>query len=447
MLQSGNGPLRRQNSISGKILTQPLSLEDGKVPGLLRNMTYVACLIIGAAIFWASVSEIRELAIGRGEIVPADSVKSVHHLEGGIIGRVLIQEGQIVDQGAAILRLHPIAGNSDLEQLKVRQASLGFKKQRLLALLNGNKFTPNENAGQFPKLFNEQLELLKLQLAVIDREKKTLQARINQRTANVDAYDRELESFKRQLALKKERAETAENLYNKKIGTRSVLLALKSEYEETLALSISLGGRQIAAREALEEARSQLLETELRSRQIYTEELTKTSTELAAVTQNIVKQKDKVDRLVVRSPVHGIVQLLPFHTKGEVVKPGELVAKIVPVDENVVAEIRLDPKDIGHVKVGDTAELKISTFDSNVFGVANGKVDNISASSFISDRGDVYFKATIKLADNTIGSAGQIHKITPGMLLQANIVTGSKSLIQYMLKPVYRSLDTAFTER
>jgi len=447
MSGSMNGLQKRRNAISGKILTQPLALEDGKVPGLLRNMTYVVCAIIGASILWAGASEIRELAIGQGEIVPVDSIKSVHHLEGGIIGETFTQEGQIVDQGAALLQLHPIAGNSDLEELQVRRASLSFKKQRLLALLNGDNFTPNEDASRFPKLFKEQLELFKLQLSVNDREKKTLQARINQRSANIAAYDQELKSLNRQLAFKKDRVETAEKLYNKKIGTRSALLVLKSDYEEIFANAISLGGRQTAAREALEETQSLLLETKLKLRQSYTEELTRASTELATVTQTIVKQKDKVDRLVVRSPVKGIVQLLPFNNRGEVVKPGELVAKIVPIDDNIVAEIRLDPKDIGHVNVGDTAELKISTFDSNVFGVANGKVDKISASSFISDRGNVYFKAIIKLDENTIGNAGNSHKITPGMQLQANIVTGSKSLIQYMLKPVYRSLDTAFSER
>lgn len=447
MASKSSGQKTDKTVMSGKKLTQPLALEDGKVPGLLRNLTYIVCSIICAAIVWGSVSEIRELAVGRGEIVPAGSVKSVHHLEGGIIEKVLVQEGQVVEPGTPVLRLHHIVGNSDLKQLKVRQVSLMFQKQRLVALLNNKEFTPTKDARNFPNLAKDQVELFNIQRAVRKREKQTLQTRINQRSAEIDAYDLELESLVRQVSIRGDRMKVAETLYNKKIGTKSSLLELKSEYEETMARSISLNGRRISAREALAEAKSVMLESKIKSRQLLTQELTKASTDLAEIDQNIIKQSDKVERLVVRSPVRGVIQSLPFRTKGEVIKPGEMVAKIVPVEEAVVAEIRLDPKDIGHVKIGDKAEVKISTFDPNVFGVIKGTVNKISASSFQSERGEVYFKAIVKLASNTIGRADKLHKITPGMLLQADIITGSKSLVQYMLKPVYRSLDTAFSER
>ena len=447
MSKTEKGQSKDQAAITGKKLSQPLALEDGKVPGLLRNLTYIICAVIGAAIVWGAVSEIRELAVGRGKIVPTSSVKAVHHLEGGIVEKVLSEEGQVVDVGTPVMRLHPTAAASDLKQLEIRLVSLKLQKSRLLALLEDHPFTPGQEAKTHPRLAQDQVKLFNIQLAVRDREKKTLQARINQRSGDVKAYNLELKSLVRQVAIKGDRVKIAEQLYNKKIGTRSKMLELKFDYEETLAQSISINGRRVASRQALEEANSLLLETKIKYRQTYTEELTKTSTELAELAQNIVKQRDRVDRLIVRSPVRGIVQLLPFRTKGEVVKPGELVAKIVPADDRMVAEVRLDPKDIGHVKIGDKAELKISTFDPNVFGVINGKVNKISASSFQSERGDVYFKAIVSLEKNTIGRAGSIHKITPGMLLQADIVTGSKTLVQYMLKPVYRSLDTAFTER
>ena len=436
-----------QAVISGKKLTQPLALEDGRVPGLLKNLTYIVCAIIGAGIIWGSVSEIRELAVGQGEIVPTNSIKTVHHLEGGIIEKVLSKEGEKVKRGTPILTMSPVAAVSDLKQLESRRVGLSLQKDRLMALLKGEEFSLGEAAHTHPKLAKDQMTLFKTQVALMDREKKTLESRIKQRDADVKAHDMELESLVRQVTVRGDRVKTAEELYNKRIGTKSSMQELKFEYEEVLAKSLSLNGRRVAAHEALEEARSVLLESKIKSRQAFTAELTKVSIELSELRQNIIKQRDRVKRLVVRSPVGGVVQHLPFHTKGEVIKPGELVAKIVPVDGKVVAEVRLDPKDIGHVKTGNKAELKISTFDPNVFGVVSGKVNKVSASSFQSERGEVYFKAIIALDKNTIGRSGVNHNITPGMVLQADIVTGSKTLVQYMLKPVYRSLDTAFTER
>ena len=447
MSKADNSRSKDKAEISGKRLTQPLVLEDGRVPGLLRNLTYIICAIVGAGIIWASVSEIRELAIGQGEIVPTSSVKTLHHLEGGIIEEVLSQEGQSVEQGTPILHMSPVGAVSDLKQLESRMVSFKLQKQRLLALLENQQFSLGEAARSHPLIARDQMTLFKAQTAMRERETKTLAARIKQRQADIKALDQELESLVRQVAARGDRFKVAEELYDKKLGTRSSMMEQKFEYEEVLARSLSLNGKRVSAREALEEARSLLLESKLKARQINTQELTKTSIELSELVQKIIKQRDKVKRLVVRSPVRGIVQLLPFHTKGEVVKPGELVAKIVPDDGRVVAEIRLNPKDIGHVKVGNKAELKISTFDPNVFGVINGKVDKISASSFQSERGDIYFKAVVSLDKNTIGRNGSTHMITSGMQLQADIVTGSKTLVQYMLKPVYRSLDTAFSER
>ena len=124
-----------------------------------------------------------------------------------------------------------------------------------------------------------------------------------------------------------------------------------------------------------------------------------------------------------------------------------MVAKIVPADDDIVAEVRLKPSDIGHVHVGDAAEIKISTFDPNVFGIVKGKVTKLSASTFQSDQGEVFYKATLKLARNTVTASGMIHRITPGMEVQADVITGSKSLVRYLLKPIHNSLNIAFTER
>ncbi len=437
----------KRRDMNSKKLILPLALEDGRVPGILQNMTFVAGALILAGVIWANSAQIRELAVGRGEVVPTGAVKNVHHLEGGIIEDVLGEEGQIVEAGTPLIRLRPNAAVSDLEQLSVRAAILNMQKKRLLALLRGHRFLTTSAMKQHPRLARDQHDLYKAQRTLRDQEERTLQARIDQRIADLAALEQEIESAERQMALTLERVEALQKLKSKKLVARKALQEALSDHEENVTRHISVVGKRNATKTAIEEARSLQLEARVKSQKTLTEELAKISAELAQLEQAIAKQDDLVDRLFVRSPVRGTIQHLPFHGKGEVIKPGELVAKIVPVGDNIVAEVRLDPKDIGHVSIGDPAEIKVSTFDSNIFGVVPGRVNKLSASTFQSEQGDVYYKATIEMERNTVGRAGVTHRITPGMVVQADIVTGSKSLVQYMLKPVYSSLDTAFTER
>lgn len=436
-----------RRGLNSKKLILPLALEDGRVPGILQNMAFVTAALIAAGVFWANSAQIRELAVGQGEVVPTGAIKNVHHLEGGIIELILGEEGQIVEAGAPLIRLRPNAAESDLEQLSVRAAILNMQKKRLLALLRGHRFMTTSAMKQHPRLARDQLDLYNAQVSLRQQEERTLQARINQRMADFTALGQEIESAERQMALTLDRVVALKKLKSKKLVARKSLQEAMSDHEENVALHISAIGRRNAAGTAIEEARSLQLEARVKSQKAFTEELAKVSAELAQLEQAIAKQGDLVDRLYVRSPSRGVIQHMPFHSKGEVIKAGELVAKIIPVDENIVAEVRLDPRDIGHVSIGDPAEIKISTFDPNIFGVVQGKVNKLSASTFQSDKGEVYYKATIEMASNTVNGAGATHRITPGMVVQADIVTGEKSLVQYMLKPVYSSLDTAFTER
>ena len=441
------GNAKGSGEVNSKKLILPLALEDGRVPGLLANLSFAACTLIGAAVVWAYLTEIRELAVGQGEIVPMESVKNVHHLEGGIVEDVLGEEGQLVDAGQVLIRLRDNAASSELEQLQIRKASLSLRKLRLTALLRGDILNLDKEMEPHRQLAEDQMALYESEKSLAIHEERTLQARIDQRIADLEALDKEADSIKRQVEIETSRLKSKEALFEKQLLPRSALQEAKSIKERLLAEQIALVGKRNAAKRAVEEARSLYLESKVKSQKKFTEELAKITAELAELDHAIDKQNDYVDRLNVRSPARGVVQHLPFRSNGEVVKPGALVAEVVPSDDLVIAEVRLDPKDIGHVKIGDAAEIKISAFDPNVFGFVPGTVQKLSASTFQSEAGEVYYKATISLSRDTVGTHGATYRITPGMVVQADIVTGAKSLVRYMLKPVYSSLDTAFTER
>lgn len=435
------------SDLNSKRLIFPLALEDGRVPGLLQNIAFVAGGLVALGIFWSSIAQIRELAVGQGEIVPAGAVKNAHHLEGGIVHDVLVEEGQVVNTGMPIIKLRPHAATSDLEQLAVKAASLRMQKKRLRALLRDQLFEAESEAKTYPNLARDQTDLYKAQLSLREQEERTLQARIDQRVSEYNSLLEEIASAQRRVQLTRERVDAMKDLNAQQFVARKDLEDILAEHEKNVTRHIALVGRRNAAKTAIEEARSLQLEARVKMKKHYVEELATVSAELAQLEQALAKQNDLVERLIVRAPSPGVINHLAFRSRGEVVKAGDLVAKIVPTDNDIVAEVRLDPKDIGHVSVGDKAEIKVSTYDHNVFGIVPGKVTKLSASTFQSEQGEVYYKATLRMERHSVSAGGVAHRITPGMLVQADLVTGEKSLVQYLLKPVYTSLNSAFTER
>ncbi|MGI9383649.1 MAG: HlyD family type I secretion periplasmic adaptor subunit [Methyloligellaceae bacterium] len=433
--------------VSEQRLILPAELEDGRIPRIFSRLSYFFSGIILAVLVWGSFAQIRELAVAQGQIVPMGSVQQVQHLEGGQVERILVKEGQIVEEGAALAHLRPTAAQSDLKQLRARAAGLELQRETLAAIAQSRQPSYGKLGRQFPELAAQQLEVFRSKLAHREQERKTLEARSAQRRAEIASLSDELQSLARQIELKQQQLDIRTKLRERGLTSRVTYLDAKSSLEEVNARSIATTGRIESAREQLREAQSQLRALKADGTRILAEERSKISAELAELQQQIAKHRDRVDRLVVRAPARGIIQELAQHAPGEVIRPGDIVARIVPLNKGILAEVRLDPKDVGHVKAGDAAEIKVSTFDPNVFGVVNGTVERISATTFESEDGGLYYKAVIGLARSSVGANGNRRAILPGMVVQADIITGSKSLMKYILKPIYRSLDASFRER
>jgi HlyD family secretion protein/adhesin transport system membrane fusion protein len=196
-----------------------------------------------------------------------------------------------------------------------------------------------------------------------------------------------------------------------------------------------------------EEARGALLKAEAERLQKLTDERSKVGGELSEVTNSLIKHEDRVKRLLVTAPTSGTINLLPHKSPGVVLKPGDLVAEIVALDAGVIAEVQLKARDLGHVKVGGTAEIRVSNFDPSIMGLAHGEVIEISPTTFKQERTEPFYRTRIKLKEEQLGHGERMQRLLPGMMIEAHIITGQKTLFEYMLKPVYRSLDVAFSER
>jgi membrane fusion protein, adhesin transport system len=435
----------RQAELSKK-LALPLTLEEAGPPRFYQHLLIVGGAFLALAILWGSITEIRELARANGEVTPAGRVQLVQHLEGGIVAEVLVSEGEIVDQGQPIARLQPIAAEGDLGQLTARQVALKLTIERLSANIDARPMDPALEALD-PNLYANELSLLESSLTAADRQREGFLSRIEQRQSDIESLAEQRESLKEQVELILEQVNLRKGLMDKGLVSRISYLETKRTYEQTRVQLISTAGNLAAARETLREEEFGLEELDATLINDALSERSTTTAELDETRSAIRKLTDRVERLTVFAPVRGIVQDLPAKTIGEVIEPGGLIAQVVPMDDELVAEVRVLPTDIGHIQIGYPAKVKITTYDAARFGDIDGEVRRISASTFRDEQDEPYYKVIIGLSKAHVGLGATDHAILPGMVVNAEIITGSKSLVRYLLKPVFRSLDIAFSER
>ena len=176
-------------------------------------------------------------------------------------------------------------------------------------------------------------------------------------------------------------------------------------------------------------------------------ELSESANELIQVEEALIEAKDRVRRLDIVTPVRGIVKGLRVHTVGGIVPPGEVISEIVPLDEELIIEAKIQPRDVGHVRFGQPVTVKVTTYDFARFGGISGELKDVSASTFLDEQGEPYYKGIVSLDKNYVGSDPGQNRVMPGMTVQADIKTGKKTLFSYLLKPVYSSVSTSFRER
>jgi adhesin transport system membrane fusion protein len=444
----------RRTEIARK-LTRPLVLEDGRPPRLLIGTLLTASGFVVAAVAWSSVTQVHEVTVAQGQIVPRGEVQTVQHLEGGIVAEMFVHEGMAVSAQQPIVRLRPEAAISERDQFEARRANLRLQLIRIEAQSHDEIPEFGQLAKDFPDLAVQQEKLYVSSVIQRRQERTTLEAKVAQKRSEIAILNSGLESARAQVEVQQELVALQDNLLKAGVGARKPWLEAKYVLQRAEGEIPNFEGKLISAKQAVVEAESSLAEVDSKAIQKLSEERVKAASDLAETEQQLVKLADRFDRLLIRAPSDGIIQELVPKSIGEVLKAGEPVARIVPVRE-LVAEVRIDPKDSGYIHSGADAEVRLLTFDSAIFGSVRGKVEYVSATTFNpppaqpapgQKSSEPYYKATISLLQDHVSSGSSSFPIAPGMVLQAHIQTGSKSIIRYMFKPVFNSLDVAFTER
>ena len=431
---------------SAEELALPLDIEAGRWPNVFRSIMVSLTVGLGLLVIIAAIAPLRELAVAEGQLTPEGSVIPVQHYEGGIVAEILAKPGEIVDADAPLIRLEPTGARADLGQLSARRTSLIATRARLLAQLDETR--PNFAAlGLADDQRREQEELFRRESEGLAKIRETFAARIAQRTAEIQAAQSEMISLDAQLGANRERLALREKLHKEGYSSRNAFLDAKVTLEQTRARVAQVQGQIESGRSGLAEVRGQLADAESTRRVQWSSDLAKTGAELAEVEQQIAKSRDRVDRLFVRAPSRALVQDMVPKSPGDVLKPGDTVAELVPIGERLVAEVKLRPDDVGYVRAGLQARLKVTAYDPESFGPIQGEVLSVSPTTFKTEKGEPFYKARVGFDRTDVHLGTERHPLLPGMVVRAEILTGEKSVLRYFLKPIFRSFDLAFSER
>ena len=425
----------------------PVEFRDDMNVKLTERMIYAVAATLFALLTWSAIAPIEEVSQAPGKIVPASAISQVHHLEGGIVKQVLASEGASVKRGDVLVRLSPSQTLSDLTQLEARSAHLRLKWIRLDASLHKQKPDFGQLGERYPRLRREQAQTFNKDTAQAREAEEQLRLAVQRVKGQLESSKREVASLTEQVDVYSQQAAIREKSYSKGYTSRYTLLQAKSVLEESRQRLVSAVGKVAEFTKMLEETRTKLRETVALRAKTLAEDRAETAAQLAEVKETLEKYRDRAARLDVKAPVDGVVQSLAANVPGVVVKPGELVAEIVPAADGIMAEVSLQPRDIGHVRMGDSAEIMLSNYDANTVGTIKGTVQLISATTFQDEQGQPFYRVRIALDRQYLTLKDGNLPISPGTTLQAQISTGSKSFLRYLLKPVYRSLETVFSER
>ncbi len=430
-----------------RMLSQSAVLEETTTPYLLRTTMLLICLAIISFIWWSSITMVKEVAKTTGEIIPTSYVQSIQHLEGGIISQIFVRDDDLVAKGQTLVRLSGEKILSDYERIATKQLALKLKAVRLRVLAYEETADFESLNGSHPEMVAKEKKILEGMLEARREKQQIIQEQITQKEGQLAILKKEKEIISTNLEIVNTIFKTQHKLYKERLVSEFEYLGAMKEKNN---LQGALGTVQIKiaqAKQSIKEFQWRLKSFHSSDRETALQELSEVENQLAENNKILEKLNKQTGRLVIKSPVDGIVKGLTVHTIGGVIPPGTVIMEIVPVDSELIAEIKISPNDIGHIKIGYPANVKVTSYDFSRYGAIDGTVTGISASTFNNEKGMVYYKGMVKFEKNYLGNSAGKNVILPGMIVNADIITGEKSLLSYLLKPIHLSLTSAFGER
>jgi len=416
-------------------MAEALSLEAGQVPPhLVRWLQATSGVLVGSLVLSVLIP-IQDYVVASGEIEPAGEIQKVQHLEGGIIRQQLVQEGQRVKKGQVLLRLDEGEIGSQAQQTATRITNLTLEQRELRRALgevatNANQPTPSKPAAEVVRAYKD----------VQVQKTREIQRQIGLAQQRIATMEDKRREYLDEVALLKQQTKAYESLDHTGAIPHNDVLEARRRIASTETQLAELAGNIREAKIAITELRAKLrMETY--------EQLAKVTGEKAELQSVFGREAGELDRLQVRSPVDGIVKAYTVKTLGGVIAPGSVVAEVVPLGQRLEAFTRVNPRDIGNVRVGQRVELKIQAYDYSRYGSISGVVESISAGTFQDDKtGEPFYKVRVALDRDYAGKISGRNLLVPGMTLTADILTDRTNLFMYLLGPIHKGFSNALHE-
>ena len=407
-------------------------------------------LIAMVAVFvvWAACATLQEVTSAQGRVIPATKIQVVQNLEGGIVRDVLVREGAMVREGDIILRIDPTIAGSTLGEAREKQLGLQMMVARLEAEVDGKPLAvPGELSGLRPDLLAEQRNIFEARKAELDAALSGLELQEKQRSQEAVELEAKLVTLRRALELSQEELNLMRPLEKTKAASRTEVLAIESKVND---LDGSVTAAELALprmHSAIQEVRDRRQERTSAFRSEALQKLSSARVELAALSQAALSSEDKLARTTVRAPVSGIVKTVHVNTPGQVVQPGRDLIEIVPLNDTLLVEAQVRPQDIAFVRPGQEALVKLTAYDFSIYGGLKGVVDRIGADSITTEKGETYYMIRVRTDKSTLAYKDTALPIIPGMVANVDVITGSKTVMAYLTKPLTKLRHEAMRER
>lgn len=415
---------------------------------------WMIVLVFGVMGLWSVLARIDSAAIAPGRVVVDSNRKTISHLEGGIVEEIMVKDGEMVKVGQPLVKLKEISAKARVELIKDKY----YSDLAIEARLNAERDKRSEIT--FPK------ELLALQkqpeiASVLDNQRRiftthteNMRGQVNILKKRIEKYEEEIkglqvqaEAMANQITFLNEEISVVEELLKKGNAVKPRLLSLKRQAAELRGRQGEYMSLKAKARESIDETNLEILNTESEYLTKVVDELKTTQADIADLRERMAASVDILDRVIIRSPDRGIVNDLSVHTVGGIVKPGEKILDIIPVDDKLIVEAKIAPQDIDVVRPGLKARVRLTAYKTRQVPPVDGVVEVISADQFNDERtGQSYFKARVTIDHSELEELGKI-ELYPGMPAEVLIVTGSRTFLGYMLDPITQSFNHSFRQQ
>ncbi len=434
----------RKPGVPTAISADLLELPTSSARALLLSLLSLVLMFI----IWASCATVQEVTTGRGRVTPASKIQVVQNLEGGIVREVLVREGAFVREGDVILRIDPTIAGSSLGEAREKMLGLAAIIARLEAEIEGRPLSfPSEIQQSRPDFVSQQRDHFESRRKEMEAAIAGLELQEHQRAQEIKEAQSKIETLRRALAIAQEELEILRPLERTRAASRSELLTSEAKVNDTrgaLEAIVLAIPRLEAAMAEIGRRRAERIEA---FRGDSLQRLSSARVEYAAISEVSRGSEDKLARTTVRSPTDGIVKTVLVTTPGQVVQPGHSLVEIVPANDTLLIEAQVRPQDIAFLRPGQEALVKITSYDFSIYGGLAAKLEHIGADSISTDKGETYYLIRVRTDKAHLSHGGGTLPIIPGMVADVDVITGSKTVMGYVMKPLVRIRQTALRER